>query len=69
MEKSNQIAWKIIPLGHFFPIKVVPLIEVLLWFIALLSFLWLCRRCIVCWYLSLTLRNERKMLITAEAPN
>jgi hypothetical protein len=31
MEKSSQIAWKIVPLGHFFPLKVVPLIEVLLY--------------------------------------
>jgi hypothetical protein len=30
MEKSIQIAWKIVPLRHFFPLKVVPLIEVLL---------------------------------------
>jgi hypothetical protein len=29
MEKSIQIAWKIVPLRHFFPLKVVPLIEVL----------------------------------------
>jgi hypothetical protein len=26
-----QIAWKIVPLRHFFPLKVVPLIEVLLY--------------------------------------
>jgi hypothetical protein len=32
MEKSSQIAWKIVPLRHFFPLKVVPLIEVLLYF-------------------------------------
>jgi hypothetical protein len=25
MEKSSQIAWKIVPLRHFFPFKVVPL--------------------------------------------
>jgi hypothetical protein len=31
MEKSSQIAWKVIPLRHFFPLKVVPLIEVLLY--------------------------------------
>jgi hypothetical protein len=31
MEKSSQIAWKIVPLRHFFPLKVVPLIEVLLY--------------------------------------
>jgi hypothetical protein len=31
MEKSSQIAWKIVPLAHFFPLKVVPLIEVLLY--------------------------------------
>jgi hypothetical protein len=31
MEKSSQIAWKIVPLSHFFPLKVVPLIEVLLY--------------------------------------
>jgi hypothetical protein len=31
-EKSSQIAWKIVPLGHFFPLKVVPLIKVLLYF-------------------------------------
>jgi hypothetical protein len=30
MEKSSQIAWEIVPLRHFFPQKVVPLIEVLL---------------------------------------
>jgi hypothetical protein len=34
MEKSSQIAWKIVPLRHFFPLKVVPLIEVLLYFTA-----------------------------------
>jgi hypothetical protein len=33
MEKSSQIAWKIVPLRHFFPLKVVPLIEVLLYMI------------------------------------
>jgi hypothetical protein len=32
MEKSSQIAWKIVPLIHFFPLKVVPLIEVPLYF-------------------------------------
>jgi hypothetical protein len=31
MEKSSQIAWKIVPLRHVFPLKVVPLIEVLLY--------------------------------------
>jgi hypothetical protein len=31
MEKSSQIAWKIVPLRHFFPLKVVPPIEVLLY--------------------------------------
>jgi hypothetical protein len=31
MEKSSQIAWKIVPLGHVFSLKVVPLIEVLLY--------------------------------------
>jgi hypothetical protein len=31
MEKSSQIAWKVVPLRHVFPIKVVPLIEVLLY--------------------------------------
>jgi hypothetical protein len=31
MEMSSQIAWKIVPLRHFFPLKVVPLIEVLLY--------------------------------------
>jgi hypothetical protein len=30
MEKSSQIAWKLVPLKHFFPLKVVPFIEVLL---------------------------------------
>jgi hypothetical protein len=30
-ENSSQIAWKIVPLRHFFPLKVVPLIEVLLY--------------------------------------
>jgi hypothetical protein len=30
MEKSSQIAWKIVPLRQFFPLKVVPLIKVLL---------------------------------------
>jgi hypothetical protein len=30
MEKSSQIAWKIVPLRHFFPLKVVPLVEVFL---------------------------------------
>jgi hypothetical protein len=31
MEKSSQIAWKVVPLRQFFPLKVVPLIEVLLY--------------------------------------
>jgi hypothetical protein len=31
MEKSSQKAWKFVPLRHFFPLKVVPLIEVLLY--------------------------------------
>jgi hypothetical protein len=31
MEKSSQIAWKIVTLRRFFPLKVVPLIEVLLY--------------------------------------
>jgi hypothetical protein len=31
MEKSSQIAWKLVTLRHFFPLKVVPLIEVLLY--------------------------------------
>jgi hypothetical protein len=31
MEKSSQIARKNVPLRHFFPIKVVPLIEFLLY--------------------------------------
>jgi hypothetical protein len=31
MEKSSQIAWRIVPLKDFFPPKVVPLIEVLLY--------------------------------------
>jgi hypothetical protein len=31
MEKSSQIIWKIVPFRHFFPLKVVPLIEVLLY--------------------------------------
>jgi hypothetical protein len=31
MEKSSQIPWEIVPLRHFFPLKVVPLIEVLLY--------------------------------------
>jgi hypothetical protein len=31
VEKSSQVAWKIVPLRHFFPLKVVPLIEVLLY--------------------------------------
>jgi hypothetical protein len=31
VQKSSQIAWKLVPLRHFFPLKVVPLIEVLLY--------------------------------------
>jgi hypothetical protein len=31
MEKSSQIAWKLVPVIQFFPLKVVPLIEVLLY--------------------------------------
>jgi hypothetical protein len=31
MAKSSQIAWKLVPIIHFFPLKVVPLIEVLLY--------------------------------------
>jgi hypothetical protein len=31
MEKPSQIAWKIVSLRQFFPLKVVPLIEVLLY--------------------------------------
>jgi hypothetical protein len=31
MERSSQIAWKIVPLRHFFPLKVVPLIADLLY--------------------------------------
>jgi hypothetical protein len=31
MEKSSQIAWKIVPLRQIFPLKVVPLIEGLLY--------------------------------------
>jgi hypothetical protein len=31
MEKSSQIAWKFVPPIHFFPLKVVPLIEILLY--------------------------------------
>jgi hypothetical protein len=34
MEKSSQIAWNIVPLRHFFPLKVVPLIEVLLYLLS-----------------------------------
>jgi hypothetical protein len=38
MEKSSQIALKIVPLRHFFSLKVVPLIEVLLYSTALLEY-------------------------------
>jgi hypothetical protein len=31
MKKTSQIAWKLVPLRHFFPLKVVPLIEALLY--------------------------------------
>jgi hypothetical protein len=31
MDKSCHKAWKIVPLRHFSPLKVVPLIEVLLY--------------------------------------
>jgi hypothetical protein len=31
MKKLSGIAWKIVPLIHFSPLKVVPLIEVLLY--------------------------------------
>jgi hypothetical protein len=31
MEKSSQMAWKVVPLRHIFPLKVVPLVEVLLY--------------------------------------
>jgi hypothetical protein len=31
MEISSKIAWKIVPLIQFFPLKVFPLIEVLLY--------------------------------------
>jgi hypothetical protein len=31
MEKSSQIAKKNVPLRHFFPLKVVPFIDVLLY--------------------------------------
>jgi hypothetical protein len=31
MEKSSQIAWKIVPFRHLFPLKFVPLIEVLMY--------------------------------------
>jgi hypothetical protein len=37
MKNSSQIAWKIVPLGHFPPLKVVPLIEVLLY----MTLLWI----------------------------
>jgi hypothetical protein len=30
MEKPSQIAWEIVPLIHLFPLKIVPLIEVLM---------------------------------------
>jgi hypothetical protein len=30
-QKSSQIDWKIVPLRHFFPLKVVALIELLLY--------------------------------------
>jgi hypothetical protein len=31
MKKSSQTAWQIVPLRHFFPLMVVPLIEILLY--------------------------------------
>jgi hypothetical protein len=34
MEKSSQIAWKLVPLRRFLPLKVVPLIEVLLYIVS-----------------------------------
>jgi hypothetical protein len=37
MEKSSQIEWKIVPFRHFFPLKVVPLIEVLLYLLGLVK--------------------------------
>jgi hypothetical protein len=37
MENSRQIAWKIVPLRHYFPLKLVPLIEVLLYIYILLG--------------------------------
>jgi hypothetical protein len=37
MEKSSQIAWRIVPLRHFFPLKVVPLIEVLLYAVLIIA--------------------------------
>jgi hypothetical protein len=40
MEKSSQIAWKIVPLRCFFPLKVVPLIEVLLYYCTWGSVAW-----------------------------
>jgi hypothetical protein len=40
MEKSSQIAWNLVPLRHLFPLKVVPLIEVLLYILILI-----CYRC------------------------
>jgi hypothetical protein len=39
MENSSQTAWKLVPLRHFFPLKVVPLIEVLL-YLPLLPLVW-----------------------------
>jgi hypothetical protein len=35
MEESSQIAWKPVPLKYFSPLKVVPLIEVLLYSITI----------------------------------
>jgi hypothetical protein len=37
MGKSSQVAWKLVPLRHFFPLKIVLLIEVLLYNFVLLE--------------------------------
>jgi hypothetical protein len=39
MEMSSQIAWKIVPFRHFFPLKVVPLIGIFLyiWIVAFIA--------------------------------
>jgi hypothetical protein len=61
MEKSSQIAWKLVPLRHFFPLKIVPLIEVLLYMIfdRVSGTAW-ARKKISCWvaFISLTLLSE-----------